>query len=565
MLRELRVRNLAVVDGVTVGFTGGLNVLTGETGAGKSILVDAILLVRGARAQADAIRTGSDVATVEAVFAVPPHSAASALLHEAGLAADENGEVVVRRELTRAGRHRAFLNDSPVSVGLLERLGDQLVEVHGQHEHQRLLEPGHQLILLDRFAEADALRERVAGLVAGYREAGAAAARMRAAARDRAQREDLLRFQVGELDGAGLRPGEEAALRDELRRLEHAERFRAALADVAALLADDPQSAADRLARAARSLADVARLDEAFAAPLEALETARIHVDETLDGVRRLRDRTVHEPGRIDAIHERLDALARLKRKYGESEEGMLAFREAAALELARVERHDELLADQERLLTELAGELRTAADELSQRRRAAADRLAPRVERQLRALGMERAAFAIAVEPGRLEEVSERGLDRVEFRLAANPGEGMRPLARVASGGELSRAMLALKAVLARADGIPTLVFDEVDAGIGARVAAVVGETLAAAAEGRQVLCVTHLAAIAARADHHLHVAKSTRGGRTRVTVETLTDRARLSEVARMLGGVGNGAAAVEHARALLAARGRPSRTARD
>src|SRR5438067_3696866 len=559
MLRELRLRNFAVVESVTVAFATGLNVLTGETGAGKSILVDAIVLVRGGRAQTDVIRADAETATVEALFALGGADAARSVLDEAGLAADDNGDIVVRRELARSGRHRAFVNDSPVTVGLLERLGDALVEVHGQHEHQRLLEPVRQLELLDRFADTEEAAARVAALYAKHRAAGEEAERTRAAARDRAQREDLVRFQVSELDAARLRVGEEDELRGELRRLQHAERFTTGLAEAAALLDDAPQSASEQLARALKLVQDLGRLDAMFAAPAEAIDAARIQVDEALATVRRLRDGVVAEPGRVDAIHERLDALARLRRKYGDGEEAMLRFRAEAAGELDRLERHDELIAEQERLLGGLRSELETAATALSERRRTAAGRLGAQVERTLRALGMDRAVFEVVLE--RLPEPGPRGADRVELRISTNPGEEPKALARVASGGELWRTMLALKSVLARADRVPVLVFDEVDAGIGGRVASVVAQTLSTAAAGRQVLCVTHLPPIAALADHHVQVTKSLRGGRTRVAVAALTGDGRVEEIARMLGGATTTAAALQHARDLLGARRGPRR----
>ena len=556
MLRELRLKNFAVVESVSASFDSGLNVLTGETGAGKSILIDAIVLVRGGRAQADVIRAEAETATVEAVFAVDGVAAARAVLEEAGLAPDDNGEIVVRRELARSGRHRAFVNDAAVTVGLLERVGDVLLEVHGQHEHQRLLEPARQLELLDRFADAEEACAQVGALHAKYRAARDEAERTRTADRDRAQREDLLRFQVGELDAARLREGEEDELRAEARRLQHAERFLMGLAEAAALLNDAPQSASERLARALKTVHDLGRLDAEFTAPAEAIEAARLQVEEALATVRRLRDGVGAEPGRLDAVHERLDALARLKRKYGDSEAAMLAFRGEAARELERLERHEELMAAQERVLGELAAELSAAAGALSERRRAAAAKLATQVERALRALGMERAQFEVALE--RLPEPGPRGVDRVELRLSTNPGEEVKPLGRVASGGELSRTMLALKSVLARADRMPILIFDEIDAGIGGRVASVVAQTLAAAADGRQVLCVTHLAPIAAAADHHLHVTKSVRAGRTRVAVAPLAGDERVEEIARMLGGAATTTAARQHARDLLGARHR-------
>ena len=552
MLRELRIRNFAVVENLTVPFAPGFNVLTGETGAGKSILVDAILLLRGARAQTDVIRADAETATVEAVFEVS--DGAVATLDEAGLPL-EDGEVVIRRELSRSGRHRAFVNDAAVTVGLLERLGDALVQVHGQHEHQRLLEPTRQLDVLDRFADAEPLRERFAALFAKHAEARAELERRRGAARDRAQRQDLLRFQVSELDAARVRVGEDDELRTERRRLQHAERFAAGLQEVASLLHDDAASATARLARAGRVLSDLGRLDPAFAAPAETLDAARAHVEDTLAAVRGLRDTIVFEPGRLEGIDERLDALTRLKRKYGDSEEALLRFRADAAAELDRLERHEELLAEDERRLAELEAEMVSAARALGAARREAAAKL--------RQLGMDRAAFEVATIDLAAGDWGLRGAERVEFRFTANPDEPNRPLARIASGGELARTMLALQVVLSGDDDAPTMVFDEVDAGIGGRAASVVGDKLAALGGSRQVLCVTHLAPIAALADQHVRVAKSVRGGRTRATTAVIAGDERAAEIARMLGGDASGAAALDHARALLRARrARPARS---
>src|SRR5437016_3904521 len=446
MLREIRIKNFAVIETVTVPFAPGLNVLTGETGAGKSIVIDAILLVSGGRGQTDVIRSDAETATVEAVFDLPRGGGARGVLEEAGIPADESA-LVIRRELARSGRHRAFVNDSPVTVGLLERLGEQLAEIHGQHEHQRLLQPLAQLELLDRFADAE-----------------------------------------------------------------------------------------DAVARMA------------------ALHAAAAQIEEALLAVRKLREGIDAEPGRLEAIDERLDAIARLKRKYGDTEAAMLEFRDAAAAELDRGQRHDEIVAAKERRAAELLTQLRAAASAVSETRREAAGRLGPRVQRELRELGVERARFDIVVEAAPAEQIQARGLDRVEFRLSANPGEDPRPLARVASGGELSRTMLAVEVVLANYERVPTMVFDEVDAGVGGRVAGTVADKLAVTARGRQVLCVTHLAPIAARAGHHLLVAKAVRAGRTRAGVAVLSGAARVEEIARMVGGERLTDTARRHARELLA-----------
>jgi DNA repair protein RecN (Recombination protein N) len=553
MLREIRIKNFAVIETVTVPFAPGLNVLTGETGAGKSIVIDAILLVGGGRAQTDLIRSDAETATVEAVFEPPRASAVRAVLDAAGIAADDHA-VVIRRELARSGRHRAFVNDSPATVGLLERLGEHLVEIHGQHEHQRLLQPLPQLELLDRFAGAEDAVERVAGLHAKYRGAGEELERLRGAARDRAQREDLLRFQLSELNAARLRVGEQEELRVERRRLQHAERFTSGLAEVSELLVDDREAAVSRLARAARILGDLGRLDPAFAEAATPLEAATAHVEEALLALRKLRDGIEAEPGRLEAIDERLDAITRLERKYGDTEAAMLAFAAAATAELERLERHEEIVAAEELRVKELLVELMAAAAAVSTARREAAGRLGPRIQRELRELGMECARFDIAVEALAPEQISPRGLDRVEFRFSANPGEEVRPLARIASGGELSRTMLAVEVVLAAYERVPTMVFDEVDAGVGGRVAAMVADKLAATSRGRQVLCVTHLAPIAARASHHVLVAKAVRGGRTRAGVSVPTGAERVEEIARMLGGDRLTDTARRHARELLA-----------
>ena len=548
MLRELRIKNFAVIESATVEFGPGLNVLTGETGAGKSMVIDAIMLVRGARAQTDVIRTDAETATVEARFDLS--AAAREVLDDAGIRADD-GEVLVRRELARSGRHRAFVNDSPVTVALLERLGDHLVEVHGQHEHHRLLEPARQLDVLDRFAGTEELRATVGALFAKHRAALEEVERTRAAERDRAQREDLLRFQVAELAAARLREGEEEELRAERQRAQHAERFATGLNELNGLLSEEQHSVTVGLARARRIVADLARLDPSFAPAGDALDGAVAQVADAQHTLRALRDRADVVPGRLDAIEERLEVLTRLKRKYGDSEGAMLRFGEEAAAGLERLQRHEELLAAQARALDEVWSELAAAAGRLSERRAKAARTFAAEAQREIRTLGMERATFEVAVLRAAPEEMTARGLDRVELRLAANPGDEPRSLTRVASGGELSRTMLALHAVLA-GDGIATMVFDEVDAGVGGRAATVVADKLAAAARGRQVLCVTHLAPIAARAYHHLRISKAVRAGRTRVGATPLSGDERVAEVARMLGG-DTSSEALRHARELV------------
>ncbi|HEX5528103.1 MAG TPA: DNA repair protein RecN [Methylomirabilota bacterium] len=563
MLRELSIRNLAVVEEAVVPFAAGLNVLTGETGAGKSIVVDALLLITGARAQPDWIRTGADTALVEAVFEIDPAGPVAALLDEAGHHPGD-GQLVVKRELARSGRHRAFVNDGAATVGLLERLGELLVELHGQHEHQRLMEPARQLLLLDRFAEADDRRERVAARVRTWEEARAALARLQGEMREGARQEDLYRFQLTEIDDLRLRDGEEEELRAERSRLQHAERIVAGLQETVGLLYEEPQSATARLSRAATLLRDLSRYEPDAAAPIEAIEGAQAYLEDVVGRARALRDRAVFDPDRLEQIDARLDAIVKLKRKYGDSVAAILAHRQEVAAALDRITRHDAIAEEMERAVAEAAAAAGTEAAALSAARTRAAERLERLVQKEIRGLGMEHGRFRVALrrEPAAAGElaagpegwrVGPRGAESVELLLSANPGEDLRPLAKVVSGGELSRVMLAAKTVLAAADDVPVLVFDEVDAGIGGRVADVVGQKLAASAAGRQVLCVTHLAPIAAYAGQHLLVEKRVARGATRTTVTRLPAAARVDELARMLGGERVTEASRRHARELL------------
>jgi DNA repair protein RecN (Recombination protein N) len=565
MLRELRIRNLAVIEEIAVPLTPGLNVLTGETGAGKSILVDAILLVIGARAQPELIRSGEECAVVEALFEVAAPGPVAALLDESGHRL-EDGQLVVKRELSRSGRHRVFVNDSAATVGLLERLGDLLVELHGQHEHQRLMEPARQLELLDRFADCLAQRERVSALVGRWEETRAALARLRGELAEGARQEDLYRFQLSEIDAARLRDGEENELRTDRSRLQHAERIMSGLGEVMALLHEDDHSAGVRLSRAATLLRGLSRLDAGALAPVEGLEAALAQVDDVVAGVRALRDRAVADPDRLAEIESRLDAIARLKRKYGETEAAILAYRRDIAAALARIGSQDVVLGEHEREVEALAREAAAEAVKLSEARERAAQRLERAIQKEVRGLGMAECRFRVSLhrEPAGGADlacgsggwrVGRRGAEAAEFLISANPGETLRPLGKVISGGELSRTMLAVKAILAAADETPTLVFDEVDAGIGGRVADVVGQRLRQTALGRQVLCVTHLAPIAVHAAHHLVVEKRVSKGSTRTSVRALDEAGRVEELARMLGGERVTDASRRHARELLRA----------
>jgi DNA repair protein RecN (Recombination protein N) len=563
MLRELAIRNLAVLEEARVVFAPGLNVLTGETGAGKSIVIDALLLIRGARAQPDLIRTGAESASVEAVFDVSATGPVAAVLDEAGHAATD-GQLVVKRELSRSGRHRVFVNDSAATVALLERLGDLLVEIHGQHEHQRLMEPGRQLDVLDRFAGCEETRAKMAVLWRRWETGRAGLARIRDDARDGARKEELYRWEISEIDAVQLREGEEDELRAERRRLQNAERIFAGLQEVMGLLHEDPHAAGAGIGRAASLLRELSRFDPDVAVPIEALEGAQAYVEDAVARARGLRDRAVMDPDRLRQIDERLDAIGNVKRKYGETAEAVAAYREEIARALDRIERHDAIAEETEREVIAAAESAAREATALSEARAEAAQRLERLIQRELRTLGMEHARFRSPLrrEPAGEGDLSTgpggwrlgvRGAETVEFLLSANPGEELKPLAKVVSGGELSRTMLAIKTILAAAEDVPSMVFDEVDAGIGGRVADAVGQKLRQTAAGRQVLCVTHLAPIAAYAEHHLRVEKRVTKAATRTTVTALDEGGRVEEVARMLGGGQVTETSRRHARELL------------
>ncbi len=537
MLRELAIRNLAVLEEARVDFAPGLNVLTGETGAGKSIVIDALLLIRGARAQPDLIRTGAESASVVAVFDVPATGPVAAALDEAGHAAPD-GQLVVKRELQRSGRHRVFVNDSAATVALLERLGDLLVEIHGQHEHQRLMEPGRQLDVLDRFAGCEEARAKLGALWRRWEAARAEQARIRDEAREGARKEEMCRWEISEIDAVQVREGEEDDLRAERRRLQNAERIFAGL--------------------------QVSRFDPDAGAPIEALEGAQAYIEDAVARVRGLRDRSVMDPDRLRQIDERLDAIGSVRRKYGETPAAIARYREEIAQALDRIERHDAIALETEREVAAAAESAAREAAVLSEARAGAAKRLESMIQRELRTLGMDHARFRAVLRRESAKEgdlssapggwrLGPRGAETVEFLLSANPGEELKPLAKVVSGGELSRTMLAIKTILAAAEDVPSMVFDEVDAGIGGRVADAVGQKLRQSAAGRQVLCVTHLAPIAAYAEHHLLVEKRATKAATRTTVTALDAEGRVEEVARMLGGPHVTEASRRHARELL------------
>jgi DNA repair protein RecN (Recombination protein N) len=552
MLQEIHIENYAVIDRLCIEFSPGLNLLSGETGSGKSILVDALGLALGGRASAEVLRAGSDKTTVTAVFQVASKAALAGWRQEYGFEAREEEEIILRREIQPSGKSRLLLNDRPATVAAVRALAPLLVEVHGQGEHAALFDRQTQLGLLDRFAPADDLLEEVGELHARRRSIEEQIAKLTQDEQERLRTLDLLAFQVRELEEARLEPGEDARLEEEKRVLAHLEKIRAAAASAYAALYEDDRSATAQLALVARALEEFRRYDASIEPYLAALGEAKGRAEEIAFFLRDYRQDLDDRPGRLEEVEDRLALLDRLKRKYGKTLDEVLAYRDRSKLQLADLENAAQRRSELQPQLEGAVGEYRRAAEALSAHRRTAARQLEKAVREELAGLGMEKTRFEIQFEneapTGSGALGGPRGMDSVEFMISPNPGEDLRPLEATASGGELSRFMLALRTVAGSArsragnlnnPAAPTFVFDEVDAGIGGRVAEQVGRRLKRLASESQVLCVTHLAQIACFADRHFHVEKAVRGGRTVTRVKALeTPGDRASELARMLSG---------------------------
>jgi DNA repair protein RecN (Recombination protein N) len=560
VLTELRVRGYAVIDDVRLELGPGLNVLTGETGAGKSILVGALSLLLGERASSDVVRAGEERSVVEGVFNLAGREETAERAREAGYP-PEDGLLILRREVQREGRNRVWINGSRATVGLAGELGSLLVDLHGQHEHQALLRPSNQRRILDAFAGARDRSRRVRRLFRRWKETREEAADLRERGRELSREEEFLRHKLQEIESADLEEGEVEELKAEENRLANSEELVSLASDLYRSLYEAEDSAVDRLARAGRSLGDLARIDPEAEEMAGMLEESRQLLQELGRRLGSYREAVDHDPARLEQVRARLDEIYRLERKYGGSVEAVLAEREEAREALRRLERVDEEAADLEEEAGRLREEWDEAAGKLSARREEAAERLEAAVTQLLPALGMEDGRFRVELRPR--DAPSPEGAEAVEFLVSLNVGFEPGPLDRVASGGELSRVMLALKTVLAEVDEVPCLVFDEIDAGVGGEVAHQVARRLQEVAERHQVFVITHLPQIAARADVHYRVEKSRAGGRASTVVDRLDGDDRVEEVARMLGGDPGSRVSREHARELLeAARGEsPSR----
>jgi len=548
MLRELRIRDVAIIDEVALSFGAGLNVISGETGAGKSILLQSLALLCGARGSADLIRADADEAVVEGLFdcALP-----DALRDALGL--DDAGEVLVRRHVSRGGKGRIHVNGGPVTLALLGQLGEYLVHIYGQHDQALLLRPANHLELLDRFGELGRLSDRMADAFAAFAAARREREELARHSAALADRRELLEFQHRELSEADAQPGEDAALRQERELLRHAERLEAACREGESLLYSGHHAMVGALGRLHAQLAELGAIAPALSDAAALVDSGRVQLEEAALQLRSAAERLEADPARLDAIEERLALLQRLARKYAVPADELPAMQAGVERDLTALDSQATVAGAAEANESALRTTALTVAAELSAARRDAAARLEVRMVDELAALGMDGARFGVAQQRDEAALAAD-GIDQVEFLLAANPGEPAKPLARVASGGELSRIMLALKALTAAAGETPILIFDEVDAGIGGSVAVAVARRLKTLSHTRQLLCITHLAQIAAYADQHVAVEKRPSGGRVITHARTLDAAQRIAEVSRMLGGTAAPAEAERYAKRLLA-----------
>ena len=557
MLLELRVENYAVIDHVVVEFAPGLNLLTGETGAGKSILIDALALLLGEKASGDLIRHGADKAVVSAVFEVDDRRAAD-VLEQNGLDV-ENCEIILRREIAAGGRGRVFVNNQPATVAVLKQLGPVLASVHAQSESILGFDAAARLRLLDVFGVCDT--QAVAAAFTAWNEIRARIAELESDEQDKLRLVDLWSFQKKEIESARLQPGEDERLEAEKRVLANAEKIYSAAITAYELLYDGEASAASSLKAASRQLEELARYDGKFRDSLSSLESARIVAEDLGATVRDYAGAINASPERLAEIEDRLATLDRLKRKYGDSLETVIAYGKEAARKLNEIENKDQVLRTLRAGLSAAAGKYLSAARAISRQRTDAARRLEKLVEQEVNELAMK-ARFRVQVDGSDDEQNwTSSGFDQAQYLIATNPGEPLKPVEQIASGGELSRVMLALKATIEsrthRRKNEPqrTLVFDEIDIGIGGRAAEAVGKKLKELAATSQVLCITHLPQIACFADHHYLIEKKLVAGRTRTTLRRLDDAERRDELARMLSGAKVTETSLKHAEQMLKA----------
>lgn len=556
MLQSLYLENIALIEKLGIELFPGFNVLTGETGAGKSIIIDAVNFVLGERTSRDLIRNGAARAKVEAVFSLNEGDAAFAALDVLGIEYDGN-ELILSRELSAAGRNACRVNGTLVPVASLKSVSDTLVDIHGQHEHQALLDAENHISYLDAYCHAESLPiiEKIDAIVSRRNELMLKRNSGFSSEREREREMDMLRYQIEEIASANLEAGEEERLNAEKTVLLNAERIRTALETAhMALSGAEEGSALSAIDTARRSMRDIAALNKDYEALGDKIEELYYAAEDISFVLRDTSENVESDMQRLEEIEQRLKLISDLKRKYGRTVEDVIDFGKDAGTKLNELENAEALAAELDAKLDKLKAEYNVAADELSKVRRAAGDRLKRDVLNELKDLGMAKAMFDVALSDASGGEPRKGGRETAEFMLSANPGEPLKPLEKVASGGELSRIMLCFKSIFADNDRVPTLIFDEIDTGISGRTAAVVGEKMLGIAKKHQVICVTHLAQIAALADAHLMVRKYDDGKNTFVETRQLNEEEKVQRIAQMMDGESDSPSALTHARELIA-----------
>jgi DNA repair protein RecN (Recombination protein N) len=564
MLLELTIRNFAIIKSVTISFQRGLNILTGETGAGKSIIIDALGLLLGQRGSVDFVRYGEKRAEVEGLFELPQGHPALKICEGFGVQVDQDGMLVVKRDISLQGKSIIRINGQLVTLAMLRELGPWLVTVHGQHDAHDLLHADKHIAWLDAYGEPQlaAAKKEYAALYASYRKTRQDLERMAKNERELMHRIDLLSYQLREIEEAALQPGEDERLSRLRKKSAHMEKIFGGIQAAYRALHGD-QRGLDWLGHAMSELERIQQYDDGLAPLVETIQSAYYQVEDLTRQLRQYADKVEYDPEELAEVERRLDVIQSLKRKYGKSVDEILEYAAAIQDELEEIEHYDDRLQQMQAKLAELAADLAVEALELSMIRRECAAKLAAAIEQQLKELHMERARFAIEVRQrpdengieveGVKRFVDESGMDQVEFLISPNPGEPLRPLAKIASGGELSRIMLAIKTILADAEQVETLIFDEVDTGVSGRAAQAIAEKLARVAQNRQVLCITHLPQVASLADAHFYIRKEMNDRETTTTISLLSEEERVTELARMLGGAVVTQTTAEHAREMI------------
>ncbi len=561
MLERLTVKNYAIIDKAEINFKEGFNVLTGETGAGKSIIIGALNLILGGKSSLDAIKGGANKIETEAIF-VTENSFIEKILSDWGIEYESGEPVIIRREVYRDGRNRCFINTYSVPVSRLKELGDMLVDIHGQHEHQSLLKVNTHIELVDSFGKLDEERELMANLYYKYTELKSKLNELLKSKEEKEKREEYLKFVINEIESANISPEEEQNLINESKILQNQERIIEAITVAYKILYEDEINISNGLIDVIRTLSGIEEFDRDIKQIKEKLEAINYNLEDIIYFLRDYKSKYDFSPERLNEIMARLEVINSLKRKYGKTVEEVLKYKEECKAELNKIEHSEEEIKRISSEIRELEKEINTQAKKLSGKRKVVAKLLEEKVMNELKLLGMEKAKFKVKIEwieepnscveiEGKRYRVNEKGIDHIEFLISTNPDEPLKPLRKIVSGGELSRIMLALKTILAEVDNVDTLIFDEIDVGIGGKTADMVGKKMKELGKKKQIISITHQPQIARYGNNHIVVEKAIVDNKTIVKVKNVTGEERVKEIARMLGDTGE--ISLKHARELL------------